>query len=490
MRRTSTLTPYFLTLLLAFSIPPRSFTSASAPDLSGQWAGAVTAGSMSGALEIAISQEGGAWAASVKMDMGGKQALTQAGDLKATETELSFTMEFAGANVRFVGKVEGEKISGVLEATVDGRVVGSGSWTVARISAPQHTPEKTNAVASTNPGQARVIGEITELDRALLRLLVRLDSGALIAVKLDPATSYLRVSPEESSLEKAVPIPLAEVGAGDRVYARGQEAEDKAVLLARQLIVMTKADLAQKQERERTDWRRRGVVGVVTALNPNTKEITLLMRAPDGARPLTMKIREGVRFRRYAPDSVKFSDTRMSSFMELRVDDQLRALGEKSADGSEFMPEEIVSGSFHILGGVVSATNQQSEEITIKELQTQKLVTIVISKNSLLRQLTPEFAAMVANRARRGNASAAKSPSNALDPEEAVGRMPDFTVSELRPGDRVIVSCVRNATPARVIAIGLFIGVDPLFKLLQEQLARQRGGAASNLSLGLPMGVF
>jgi hypothetical protein len=101
--------------------------------------------------------------------------------------------------------------------------------------------------------------------------------------------------------------------------------------------------------------------------------------------------------------------------------------------------------------------------------------------------LAPDFAAMVAGLARRGNA---RSSSNATDPEEAVERMPAFAISELKPGDRVIVTCVRNAAPARVMAIGLFAGVDPLIKLLREQLAKRGGGAASNLSLGLPMGVL
>jgi hypothetical protein len=335
--------------------------------------------------------------------------------------------------------------------------------------------------------QSRVIGEVTEVDRAALRLSVKLDSGETVAVKLDSATSYLRVSPEESSLEKATPISLAEVAVGDRVYARGQKMEDRAAFSARQLIVMTKADLTRKQERGRMAWRQRGVVGVITALNPNTKEIALLMRAPDGARPLTIKIGEGARFRRYAPDSIKFSDTKPGSFADLRVDDQLRALGEKSAEGSRFMAEEIVSGSFQIIGGAVTGINQQSDEITIKELQTGRPVTIAVGKDSLLRRLTPEFAAMIADRARRGDA---RSSPNAPDPEEAVERMPAFTVSELKPGDRVIVSCVKNAAPARLTAIGLFTGVDPLFKFLQEQFAQRSGGAANNLSLGLPMGVL
>ncbi len=356
---------------------------------------------------------------------------------------------------------------------------------------PLFAQDKPDASAPTNSsGQARVIGEVTEIDQTLLRLSVKLDTGETVAVKLDPATSYMRVSPEDSSLEKAVPISLAAIAAGDRVYARGQKTEDKAAFYARQLVVMMKNDLARKQERERMDWRRRSIVGVITALNPDTKEIRLLTRGPDGARPMMIRIVEGVRFRRYAPDSVKFSDTKPSSFAELKVDDQLRALGEKSGDGSRFTPEEIVSGSFRIVGGIVTSINQQNNEITIRELQTQQPVTIAISKDSLLRQLAPEFAAMAADRARRGNAPAAQSSSNSPDPEEAVERMPAFTISELKPGDRVIVSSVKNATPARVKAIGLFTGVDPLFKLLQEQLAQQRGVATNNLSLGLPMGVL
>src|SRR5262245_24183101 len=64
--------------------------------------------------------------------------------------------------------------------------------------------EKPNASTSAGvSGQARVIGEVTEIDRAALRLSVKLDGGSVMVVQLDPETSYLRVSPEESSLEKA-----------------------------------------------------------------------------------------------------------------------------------------------------------------------------------------------------------------------------------------------------------------------------------------------
>jgi Golgi nucleoside diphosphatase len=48
-----------------------------------------------------------------------------------------------------------------------------------------------------------------------------------------------------------------------------------------------------------------------------------------------------VRFFRYAADSVNLNDARPSSFAEIKVGDQLRALGQKSEDGSRLAAEEI-----------------------------------------------------------------------------------------------------------------------------------------------------
>ena len=49
-------------------------------------------------------------------------------------------------------------------------------------------------------------------------------------------------------------------------------------------------------------------------------------------------------FRRYAPDSVKFSDAKPSSMSELKAGDQARVLGDKTGDA--VTAEVVVSGSF------------------------------------------------------------------------------------------------------------------------------------------------
>jgi len=50
--------------------------------------------------------------------------------------------------------------------------------------------------------------------------------------------------------------------------------------------------------------------------------------------------------RRYAPDSVKFDDAKSSALQEIHPGDQIRARGDRSADGAELAAEEIVSGAF------------------------------------------------------------------------------------------------------------------------------------------------
>ena len=84
------------------------------------------------------------------------------------------------------------------------------------------------------------------------------------------------------------------------------------------------------------------------------------------------------------------------SFAELKVGDQLRALGTKSADGSRFTPEEIVTGSFQTISGTITEIDAEKKEIKIKDLQSQQPVTIAISKDSSMRRLTPEMIAALA----------------------------------------------------------------------------------------------
>src|SRR5437764_1082380 len=124
-----------------------------------------------------------------------------------------------------------------------------------------------------------VIGEVKNIDTATNQMIVRAESGVLSTVILNEKTQYKRMAPGAKSLTGATDIALSDVGQGDRVWARWRPGADQATVPAVQLVVMAKAGLAKTQDEERAEWRKRGVSGIVTSVNPSTREITVSSRS-------------------------------------------------------------------------------------------------------------------------------------------------------------------------------------------------------------------
>jgi hypothetical protein len=368
----------------------------------------------------------------------------------------------------------------------------------ATAQTPAPSPAQTAATNSWIKPTS-VVGEVTAIDAANKQVTVGTKDGS-ITLSFSDKTSFKRVPPGETSMEKAETIAFADIGTGDMVYARGKVSDDKSNMPALQLVVTSKAAISQKQAHDREEWNRRGIVGRINALNAATKEITLMMRAPGGERPITIVNSDKVMYRRYAPDSVKFSDARPSSFAELKVGDQVRALGDKSEDGARFTPQEIVSGSFRMVGGAITAINPATNEITINNLQTGQPLTVVVNKDSVMRRIPPEMAAMMAQRRAQAAGGGGGSPPAATatpqagagggpprggrggDLDEMIERLPQFTLAELKKGDVIAVSSTTGVDPTRVTAIKLVAGIEALMTRPQGQA----GGGAQSPSLNLP----
>ena len=221
------------------------------------------------------------------------------------------------------------------------------------------------------------IGEIKSIDASAKQMTIKTDAGSMVTVSLSD-------------------VALTDLAEGDRVMARGTVAADHKSVPAAMVIVMTKGDLAKKQEAERGEWRRRGVLGVIAALKPETKEITITHRTLAGTQTVIIPVGDKTEMRRYAPDSIKFGDAKPSGFNELKVGDQLRALGERK-DPEHFVPEKVVTGSFRTVGGVVTAVDAATGEIKINDLEKKRPLTIVVKHDAVLRKFPPasEMGAMM-----------------------------------------------------------------------------------------------
>lgn len=363
-----------------------------------------------------------------------------------------------------------------------------------------------------------VLGDVTAINTDAKGLSVKTDAGNSVVVVFSDATSFIRAQPGATTLEGATKITPAEIGVGDRVFARGRVSDDQKSVTVRALVVMTKADIAKKHERDREEWRRRGILGTVTAVNPATKEVTVTAATPEGLKPLVVAAGgEKVVFRRYAPDSVKFADAKASSFADLKIGDRLRALGERSADGARFTPEEIVSGAFRQLVGTVTAVDAATNEIKILT-QDKKPLIIVVNQDSNLRRLPPMMAQMLAARAtggggrgmgngqgRGGGGMRPQEPApggepgagggggggrrmgGGFDPQDMLERMPQLALAELKPGDMIVVSSTSGADPSRLTAIALIAGMDAVINALAARPATPN--IAGGQDLGLPGGI-
>jgi len=249
---------------------------------------------------------------------------------------------------------------------------------------------------TATPSISGVIGEVKNIDAATNQLIVRADNSVLATVNLDTKTQYKRMAPGAKTLTGAADITLAEVGQGDRVWARWRPGADQKLTPAAQVVVMSKADLAKKQEQERAEWRRRGVSGIVSSVNPSTQEITVSSKSLMGqSQAVIIPVTDKVLMRRYPPDSIpKYSEAKPAKIEEVKVGDQLRALGDKSADGTHLTAEEVVFGTFKIAGGTVTAIDAATNTLKINDLQTKKPLTIVIKPDSVIRRF-PEGSAMM-----------------------------------------------------------------------------------------------
>ena len=373
---------------------------------------------------------------------------------------------------------------------------------------PQASPAASGSQAqSGDPAitSTRVYGKVTEVNGPAGQMTVKTDAGSVVTVKLSEKTTYERMPPGETDRTKAVKITLTDITVGDGLYARGRVSEDRKSVPAQQVVIVSQSDIAKKQDKERAEWRQRGILGIISALNPASKEVTITFRSMMGPQPVVIPVTDKIKMLRYAPDSIRFSDAKPSSMPELKVGDQLRALGERSADGTHFAAEKVVTGSFRTVGGVVTAIDAATGEVKINDLQTKQPLTVVIKQDAVLRRFPQNMAMMMAMgggggrgpgaAGAQGNPStqpggrpqgAGGGPGNGpraggggMNIQAMLEQLPTISLADLKVGDTIIVSSTTGADPSRLTAITLVSGADTLLNLLaaRQQQAGQPAGA-------------
>ena len=365
---------------------------------------------------------------------------------------------------------------------------------------------------------ARATGDVTQVQPG--HLTVHTEKGD-VQVELPDGVKVLRVPPGAKDLKSAAPIAASDINVGDRAVVLGHLGEDQQTIQATRVVVMTKSDLSSFHEAEVREWQTRGIEGVVKAVDPAKMEITIAApnRPPTPGNlthPVILTTTPKTALLRYAPNSVKFADAKPTNFAGIKVGDQLRALGAKNEDGSQYAADKVVFGTFQNIGATVLSVDPQANTLTVKSLGTNKQIVVHANADCKMHQLPERLAQMIAQltsggqpggaggRPAGGTGSSGGSGGSGGqgggapqggggggggmrrggmgDLSQALGNMPSITLNDIKRGEPIVIFSSEGANPSEVTAIFILTGVEPILA------AQPKGGGMNlgtwNLSLG------
>jgi hypothetical protein len=384
--------------------------------------------------------------------------------------------------------------------------------------------------APAAPG-SRVAGTVSAIAGRVLT--VKDDKGSESKVTVQDSARILQLPAGATSIANAVKIAFEDIVVGDRVLARVAPSPDGNGLTAATIIAMKQADVAQRQQQDRKDWQTRGVAGIVKSVDPAAQTITISTGGGATAKTIVVQAAKTTAIRRYAPDSTKFDDAKPATVDQIKPGDQLRAKGEKNADGSQIAADAIVAGTFHSIAGTVISVDATANTITVNDLVTKKPFTVNVNTDSQLHKLPPEMAQRIAMRLKagaaggnglasggpgshgsgpaHGQASGPGEPATGQlatgtagqgapgggsasqggpgssdsggrgDFQQVLNRAPALQIADLKKGDAVMVLTTEGQTPGAATAITLIAGVEPL---LQASPAASQSMLSASWNLG------
>lgn len=350
--------------------------------------------------------------------------------------------------------------------------------------------------AQTTPAANRVVGTLTNVGTGVLT--VKTDAGVERKVTAPDGIRIQRVAPGAKDLSGAAVIQFSDLTVGDRVLVRLAPEPTADPVTAISIIDIPQADLAKKQQQERDEWQRNGVGGLVKSVDAGTGVILVTSGAGPTQKTITLHTTPATVLRRYATNSVSFDQAKSAPIETIHAGDQLRARGTKNADGTELAADEVVSGSFRNISGVIGSIDSSANTLTLKDLLTKQTVTVHVGADAQMRKLPDTMAKMLATMTNDGapaaGSSAAPGASSGNGPPRPAGapaggqgrtfsqsgdaaggrrggggdlqsmlnRAPAIHLSDLQKGDAIMLVSTEGTND--VTAITLLAGVEPLLQ--------------------------
>ena len=383
----------------------------------------------------------------------------------------------------------------------------TGFASAAQAQAPAAPVTASPAASASELGTVKTVSGNT--------LTMATDAGQAVTVNVVSGAKVLQLAVGSTDLKTAKPSQFSDIAVGDRVLVSGKAEDAAASFNALRVVLMKSSDIAQMQAAQQADWKARGVGGIVSSVDVASGAITLAV----GAKKLVVHAGGKTEFKRFNGDSVKYEDAKPGTLAQIQAKDQLQARGAKSADGTTIEAEEVVSGSFKNLSGLITSIvpgpgiDMATGKITFKDLATKKVMTVNVTEKCDIRNVPLMMATRIAAQtngggqiggrggrgggagtaygagggagqgAGQGNAAGGAQRSAGADLSQMMARLPTGTLADLKVGDAVmIVASEPSPGSSTVDAITLLSGVEPILT------ANPNGGMDLSMSMGGGMG--
>jgi hypothetical protein len=372
----------------------------------------------------------------------------------------------------------------------------------------------TGAQAAGQSAIAKHIGAIKAINGNVITLAD--SSGPEITVTVQASARLMRLGADKD-LKNANPIQLQDLQVGDTIRARGQASDDGKSIAALEIIVITRSAVQAVGDQMRQDWQKRGIGGPVSAVDPAAGTVTITTSSMGGKKTIVVHTSKSTVIRRYAPDSAKPEDAKVVTLHDVHIDDQLRARGNRSADGTELTAEEIFTGVFPQFPSLIKSVDASAGTLSVQDLVSKKTVELKIAADSQLHKIPAEMAQRFAARlkggmppgspgagASSGSSSPAASngqagaqsgsshqgsgasggggnpggarPGGAFDFQRLLDQTPAVALADLHKGDAVYLLTTEGTSSGGSTVIKLVAGIEPILQ------ASPNGGQAMMLA--------
>jgi hypothetical protein len=345
--------------------------------------------------------------------------------------------------------------------------------------------------AGAQAAATRFLGTISAISGDTIT--VKPAQGDARQVEVPSSAQLERIEPGQTSLSAAVAMQFSELAVGDRVLVNVDPNATGATPQALRVIAIKAEDVAKRQQEETQAWQR-GVGGLVKSVDASAGTIVLTSGVGPLMRTVTVHIAPSTVLKRYAPGSVSFALAQTAPISAIQPGDQLRARGEKNADGTGINADQVVSGSFRNISGTIVSIDASNSTIVVKDLATKKSVTVHMGADVQMRKLSDRMAQFLAarlngkaggqpgNSGQAGNGSDARQGGGAGegngaesgaagqrggDPQQMLNRAEVIHLSDLQKGEAVMLVSTQGASD--VTAVTLLAGVEPLLEAPASQ---------------------